>query len=69
MNAEPLSPALLQAVEDYLKATQDPSKQCFQNIFPTEVVRESIVSGIKESLAGGMTEQDAIAQLKKMCEP
>lgn len=64
-STEGLSPALLVAIEAALTATKDPSKQCFQNMFPESVMKAQIVHDVRGALAQGMSEADLIAQMKE----
>lgn len=59
-----LSPALTKALDDYMTATANPSKQCFQDVLPSEVLRESMEEIISAALSGGKTEAEVIAQLE-----
>lgn len=58
-----MSPALQAAIENYLKATQDPSRQCFCKLYPLDLLRSAIVEQVEDALVAGKTEAEVIQQL------
>ena len=63
-----ISPELNKAIDDYVEATKNPSRQCYQVLYPPPVVRSGMVDQVEALLSTGKTEAEVIWLLKSLSD-